>query len=62
MSNGIGKEQSPPLPKEVVDAVKADLLANIPVNQRPLILSEDIQRAWRTIYWEFARAALGEGK
>lgn len=57
-----GKYQAPILPKGLVEAVKADLLANIPLEERPLILSEDIQRAWRTIYWAFARAALGEGK
>lgn len=45
----------PPLPDELVVQVKADLLANIPHAERPRLLDEDIQRAWRTIFWAAVR-------
>ena len=46
-----GDGSAPVLPPELVAQVRADLLANIPEAKRPVLLEEDIQRAWRTIYW-----------
>ena len=42
---------APVLPPDLVARVRADLLANIHEAKRPVLLDEDIQRAWRTIYW-----------
>jgi len=47
----VGDGSAPVLPPELVAHVRADLLANIPQAKRPVLLEEDIQRAWRTIYW-----------